>query len=245
MREMYRRLALKQKTNTGCERECGPENQKGISLFMVISSLLLLATLTLAITAQLMAPVFTATSATQQIVRENDFRSALQVLRPIVRLASAVGNTSQADLPKFDGTPFTLEVGGHAQTFALQDVNGLIDINSASRDLLTVFLERIGSGNHIDSILVQRAAKPFTSVEAFSHHFVHADTASLNRLLTVNSGRRRINNQTAPLALLEILATQSGTRAQLIVQIDRRLFRVRPVTKVILSQYQDNSHRLR
>ena len=245
MREIYHRLALKQKTNTGCESECGPENQKGISLFIVISALLILAVLTLSVTAQLMAPVFTATSATQKIVRENELRSALQILRPIVRLASTVGTTSQPDLPKLDGTPFTLEISGHAQTFALQDVNGLIDINSASRNLLTVFLEQVGSGNHLESILAQRAAKPFSSIEAFSQHLDPANTANLNRFLTVNSGRRRINNQTAPLALLEILAAQSGTRAQLIVQIDRRLFRVRPVTKVILSQYQENSLRLR
>ncbi|MBL1436298.1 MAG: general secretion pathway protein GspK [Rhodobacteraceae bacterium] len=220
-------------------------SQKGISLFIVISALLILAVLTISITAQLMAPVFVATSATQQIVRENDLRSALQILKPIIRLASTAGAASQPDLPKLDGTPFTLEINGQAQSFALQDVNGLIDINSASRGLLTAFLEQFGSGNHIESILAQRAVKPFSTVEDFSQSLDRANTANLNRLLTVNSGRRRINSQTAPIELLQILAAQSGTRAQLVVQIDRRLFRVRPVTKVILSQYQENSLRLR
>ena len=220
-------------------------NQKGISLFIVISSMLILSILTLSITAQLMAPVFAATSATQRLNNENNFRSALQILRPIVRLSSNAGPASQPDLPQLDGTPFSLEISGQTRSFALQDINGLIDVNSASRKLLTIFLQQIGSGNHIESILEQRAANPFSSIEEFSQHLGHTNITGLNRLLTVNSGRRRINNQTAPLALLEILAAQSGTRAQLIAQIDRRFFRDRPVTKVILSQFQDNLRQLR
>ncbi|MBL1436648.1 MAG: general secretion pathway protein GspK [Rhodobacteraceae bacterium] len=148
---------------------------KGIILFIVISALLILAVLTQSITAQLMVSVSVATSA-----------------------------TSQPYLPKLDGRPFTLEISGQMRTFALHDVNGLIDINSASRGLLTAFLEQIGSGNHLESILEQCAAKPFSSVEEFSQRLSRANTVNLNRLLTVNSGRHRINNQTAPIELLQI-----------------------------------------
>ena len=209
-------------------------SQKGISLFIVISALLILAVHTISITAQLMAPVFVATSATQQIVRENELRSALQILKPIIRLASTAGAASQPDIPKLDGTPFPLEINAQTRTFTLQDVNGLIDINSASRGLLPAFLEQIGSSNHIVSILEQRAAKPFSSVEEFSQHLNIATTANLSRLLTVSSGRRRINSHTAPIELLQILAGQNGFRAQLAAQLDRRFLRVRPITDVLV-----------
>ena len=79
--------------------------QKGISLFVVISALLILSVLTLSITAQLMAPVYIATSATQQINRSNDLRSALQVIKPLVRLAANNGSDANTALPKLDSTP--------------------------------------------------------------------------------------------------------------------------------------------
>ncbi|MBL1435455.1 MAG: general secretion pathway protein GspK [Rhodobacteraceae bacterium] len=144
-------------------------------------------------------------------------------------------------MPKLDGTPFTLEISGQTRTLVLQDVNGLIDINSASRGLLTAFLEQIGSGNHIESILAQRATKQFSSIEEFSKRLSRANTVNLNRLLTVNSGRRRINNQTAPIELLQILARQNGSRAQMTTQIDRRFLRVRPVTDVLVFRNQSGA----
>ena len=213
---------------------CNDENQKGISLFVVISALLILSVLTISITAQLMAPTFAATTATQQITRENNFRSAVHMLRPIIRMASITGTPQQENLPKLDGTAYELMIGGQPQSFILQDVNGLIDINSASQSLLLSFLSGLGQAAQLEAILSSRANAPFKSVETVATRLATGDFPNIQSFLTVNSGKRRINSQTAPLGLLQILAQQNGSRAQLISQIDRRLFRIRPVTVVLV-----------
>ena len=212
-------------------------NQKGVSLFIVISALLILAVLTISITAQLMAPTFAATSATQQTMRENNFRSALQILRPLIRMASLSSEQASGNLPKLDGSPYEIIIDGHPQAFHLQDVNGLIDINSASPNLLSAVLAGLGQDAHFEAVLQRRGVMPFKSVHAFSAFLNIEDQHNLEAVLTVNSGRRRINSQTAPLLLLQILAGQDGSRSHLVSQIDRRFFRVRPVTDVFVFQH--------
>lgn len=201
---------------------------------MVISALLILSALTLSITAQLMAPVFAATSATQHINSTNDLRSALQVLRPIIKLASNAGAETHPNLPKLDGAIFTLQVNGNDASFILQDVNGLVDVNSASHDLLTAFLQAIGRPDRLADILAHRTTQAFRSIDEFRVFLGGEQVANLERLLTVNAGRRRINGQTAPLALLRLLAGQSGNRAQLTAMIDRRFLHTRPITDVLV-----------
>ncbi len=80
----------------------------------------------------------------------------------------------------------------------------------------------------------------------FMAKFVNPDMLTMNAksapaLVTVNSGRRRINSQTAPIELLQILAGQNGSRAQLAAQIGRRFLRVRPTTDVLVFQNQNGA----
>lgn len=223
-------------SHKSCKSGHRRDNQKGISLFVVISALLILSVLTTSITAQLMAPTFAATSAMQQITRQNNFRSALQILRPIVRMASIAATPSRADLPKLDGTSLEIEINGETQAFLLQDVNGLVDVNSASQSLLTALLNGLGLEAHLTAIVQRRANTPFKSVEAVAAFLELEDSAPLIHLITVNSGKRRINSQTAPIELLQVLAGQTGNRTQLIAQINRRFFHVQPVTLVLVRQ---------
>lgn len=220
--------------NAQSRKSCTHKNQKGISLFVVISALTILAALTISITVQIMAPTFAATRATQQLNNENDFRTALSVLHPVVRLAAITSLSAQTNLPALDGTPFSLQINGQPMSFILQDVNGLIDVNSASQNLLAAFLGGLGKETLLEAILQKRAVEPFKSVEAVAQVLAIDDINALQHLLTVNSGRRRINSQTAPIELLQILAQQSGNRTQLVAQINKRFFHTRPVTDVLV-----------
>lgn len=218
-------------------RAKGIEKQ-GISLFVVISALLILSVLTISVAAQLMAPAFSATTAVQQLSRENEFRSALRILRPLARLASSGAAATISNLPELDGSPYAIKIDERLQTFSFQDVNGLIDVNSASGALLSSFLAGIGKADRLDAVLQYRSQYPFKNVDEFLAllEMPNGEAGNLRLFLTISSGQRRINGQTAPQALLQILGGNVSNRAQLIAQIDKRFLRVRPVTNVLIRQ---------
>ncbi|MCF6273893.1 MAG: hypothetical protein L3J37_12045 [Rhodobacteraceae bacterium] len=141
-----------------------------------------------------------------------------------------------ADTPKLDGSIFMLSIDDAEHAFVLQDVNGMLDINAASRSLLATFLRGIERENLLETIISTRNSTPFRDTETFITllNLPASTTVEAAKLVTIHSGRRRINGETAPIALLEILSGETGPRAQLLAAVDRRLLRTRTVTKVVV-----------
>ena len=220
-----------------------PKPRKGVSLFVTMSALLILTALVVQVTAQLATPTYILASARNTATHNKQHRSALQVLAPIIKRSVTQNGTGLADIPVFDGSPYHLDIEGETQIFALQDVNGLLDVNAASSALMGRFLESLGYEGMLELIKSRRAAEPFRDVQEFLR-FLNVPPelqSEIAPLLTTNSGRRRINGQTAPMKLLEILSGQRANREQLLNHIGIRLLRTRPITLVRVTELHSTS----
>lgn len=216
-----------------------PAASPGISLFVVMSALLILSALVISTTAQIISPAFTAANLSRSVSDNLSYRSALTVFQPILRAelirykdGEGVGENA------FSGEIIAFSVNETEQEFAVQDIYGQIDINAASTSMMTLFLTNIGLADRATSVIQQRQVQPFDSMAAFW------ETASNNPetqmkyegLLTINSGQRRVNGQTAPLQLLQILSGQTSTRSNMLDNIDARFLRVKTISLVQVSR---------
>ena len=208
----------------------------GVSLLITMSALVILSTLAITTTHKMLTPTYVATSASRLVIEQNEYRSALQVLRQVVRLAAADVVGFGQNQPALDGRTYSLSFNGRQHTYNLQDVNGLIDVNSASSSLMSALLNGLGQAESIDMITTRRSTAPFTSNQEFIQ-LLNVDPqtrALIVNLVTIHSGQRRISGQTAPIELLQILSGTNSNRAQMIAYIDSKFLRTRPVTKVVV-----------
>jgi len=106
---------------------------------------------------------------------------------------------------------------GSNYTAIFQDVGGLVDLNTASPDLLSTVLENLGARDPSDIIEKLRAwrrqgyrllrSEDFARITGLSS----AVMRPLSQITTVFSGRRGISPDVAPGTILEILASETGS----------------------------------
>lgn len=119
----------------------------------------------------------------------------------------------------------SVEFDGETLLVSFQDVGGLVDLNTASPDLMNLLLTNIGIENVSDILLTyrnwRRQGYQLQRISDFARvtGLPFTVTDQLAHLSTVKSGRKGIDVATAPVALLEILTGETGQREYLAERI--------------------------
>lgn len=111
----------------------------------------------------------------------------------------------------------SIEIDGEAMSIDFQDAGGLVDLNTASPDLLHLLLTGIGIED-VSTTLAKyqswrRQGYKLQRISDFARitGLPFSVTADLAPFATVKSGRKGIDPDSAPLALLEILTGATGS----------------------------------
>lgn len=124
-------------------------------------------------------------------------------------------------LYSIDRTISELAIDGQKVKISFQDVGGLVDLNTASPDLLRLLLTNLGVENLAAALnqyqIWRSQGYKLHCVSDFARitNLPPAIAATLAPMATVSSGRKGIDPNAAPLALLELLTTATGTKEHL------------------------------
>lgn len=115
----------------------------------------------------------------------------------------------------------SIEIGGQTMSISFQDVGGLVDLNTASPDLLNLLLTNIDVEDVLAALTKyqnwRRQGYKLQRISDFVRvtGLPYSVTADLAPFTTVKSGRKGIDPDSAPLALLEVLTGATGSEEYL------------------------------
>jgi len=180
-------------------RNLSPSRQhtKGFALIVVLAALLVLAALFAASAARVQRHLAATAGEAALLDRLSTARTALELAM-----------SWKAQQPDIDARRFDWATPSGAMTVELQDVGGLIDLNTASPELIELLFKHLdlGPDNLARYRAFRRGAKRFVRIEDFIR-IVGADPdifTTLQSLTTIFSGRTGIAPEVAPPQVLAL-----------------------------------------
>ncbi len=187
----------------------GANNQQGFALIAVLFSLAILTLLFVAAQKNLMSHTLVLNAEMERYKRQEIIYSV-----PAIALLG-IGTEEPADII----------VGGDIYKITVQDVGGLVDVNTAHISLVEKLLSSATNGQTTEYMSRysdwRGEGRSFHRAEDFQRA-VGQDDDTYRRIapfLTIHSGRTGISPDVAPMELLESLSDQSGSREYLASQL--------------------------
>lgn len=176
-------------------------HRHGFALIVVLSSLAILTIIFAVASSRTMSRLLDGASETVLAQRGHTNRELLQ-------LALQLKSTTQGR----DQTEFTVSLDGQNYTLLLQDMGGLIDLNTAAPDMLEQMITAfdLGPDALASYITWRRSGRRLLRVGDFLRVTGAGQErlAELQSVATVHSGRRGIAQDVAPAGVLALLAAE-------------------------------------
>ena len=174
---------------------------RGFALIVVLSSLAILTIIFSVASSRTMSRLLDG--ATERTLAQRNF-NAHEMLKLAIQLKSSAAGR--------DLTEFELQIGSEKQTLFLQDVGGLIDLNTAAPEILEKIIEAfdLGPDAMTNYIAWRRSGRRLQRVGDFLRitGSEQARLTELTALTTVKSGRRGIAPDQAPTEVLALLGEE-------------------------------------
>ncbi len=225
---------------------CRKDKEGGFSLLTVLFSLMILMSMMASISDAFLKPQLTLRALTKSSIND---RIAEKGYARISLLAGEAmldkGRSKRTDIPKLDGTLFTITVDDTPLIYRLYDQEGLIDLNLAPPKLIELYFERLGMrAEFTQTFLERRKTSPQTSLKRFQGGLASIKQADhpMAELAIIGSDQGRLSYQTTSMELLSFLAGQTGERGSLITKIGRVHFKSIQIEEVIVQRVYSPDH---